>query len=155
MTLTFLGQSILRKTIHPVHSSIFPHLPPDPRFGTVGFWGQGPGDIKTSRSKGENQQQTQRLHIVTSGGIRTRGTLIGAAPHISFPIEKKKNFSFYPRFIFYRLLNQFFLFSTCSPCKQTNRNLRMWIFFLPLVMHGSQWYLGRVSTATRKLKQLT
>ena len=28
-------------------------------------------------------------------------------------------------------------------------------FFLSLIMHGSQWYLGRVSTATRKLKQLT
>ena len=88
---------------------IYPFIPPfssflpAPRFGTVGFWGQGPGDIKTSQSKGENQQQTQRSCSVTSGGIRTQGLLIGAAPHISFhlrfPIEQKKNFLFYPRFI--------------------------------------------------------
>ena len=113
-----------------------PHFSPAPRFGTVGFWGQGPGHTKTFRSKGENQQQTQRSHSVTSGGIRTRGTLIGAAPHISFhlyfPSEKKKNFSFTRDLFFYRLFNQYFLFSTCSPCKQTNRNLRMWIFFCPL-----------------------
>ena len=120
---------------------IYPFIPPfssflpAPRFGTVGFWGHGPGDIKTSQSKGENQQQTQRSCSVTSGGIRTQGLLIGVAPHISFhlrfPIEQKKNFLF-TRDLFYRLLSQYLLFSTCFPCKQTNRNLRMWNFFSPL-----------------------
>ena len=40
---------------------------------------------------------------------------------------------------------------------QTNKSefAHVEFFFSPLVMHGSQWYLGRVSTATRTLKQLT
>ena len=41
-------------------------------FGSVGSW----GERKTSRSKGENQQQTQPTYGVNAG-IWTRATLVG------------------------------------------------------------------------------
>ena len=145
MILTFQDISFLRKTIHPFIPPFFLIFPLTPRFETVGLWGQGPWDIKTTRSKGENQQQTQPSYSVTCGGIRTRDLLIAAASHISFhqrfPLEKKKNFSFTCD-LFYLLLSQYFLFSTSSPCKQTNQNLRIrLIFFCPLscAVHNSTW----------------
>ena len=104
----------------------------------------------TRRYKNHSEQRqepttSQRSCSVTSGGIRTRGLLIGAAPHNSFqqrfPIEKKKNFSITCD-LFYLLLSPYFLFSTCSPCKQTNQNLRIClIFFCPLscAVHNSAW----------------
>ena len=116
-----------------LHSAFF-LISPRPTIWNCWVLRTGTRRYKTSQSKGENQQQTQRSSSVTSGGIRTQGLLIGAAPHISFhlrfPIEQKKNFLF-TRDLFYRLLSQYFLFSTCFPCKQTNRNLRMWNFFSP------------------------
>ena len=48
-------------------------------FGSVGFWGEGkngvPGE-KTSRSKGDNQQQTQPTYGVDAGSW-TPATLVG------------------------------------------------------------------------------
>ena len=48
-------------------------------FGSVGFWGKGKTGVplrKTTRSKGENQQQTRPIHGVDAG-IWTRATLEG------------------------------------------------------------------------------
>ena len=57
-------------------------------FGNDSFWGEGntgvPGE-KTSRSKDENQQQTQPTYDAESGN-RTWATLVGGAlPDVSYP----------------------------------------------------------------------
>ena len=61
-------------------------------FGNAGFWGEG----KTSRSKGENQKQTQPTYGVDVG-IWTRATLVGARRRVLSPlrhplIRKTKDF---------------------------------------------------------------
>ena len=57
-------------------------------FVIVGFWGEEkmevPGE-KSSRSKGENQQQTQPTYGVDAG-IWTRATLMGASTYITGPL---------------------------------------------------------------------
>ena len=57
-------------------------------FVIVGFWGEekteAPGE-KSSRSKGEYQQQTQPIYGVDAG-IWTRATLMGASTYITAPL---------------------------------------------------------------------
>ena len=132
MILTFQNILFLRKTIYPFIPPLFLIFPPRPTIWNCWVLRAGTLRYKNLSEQSENQQQTQRSYSVTSGGIRTRDLFIGAAPHISFhqrfPIEKKKNFSFTCD-LFYLLLSQYFLFSTCSPCKQTHKNLRICVIF--------------------------
>ena len=90
----FPGYIIFAYNNLPIHSSIFPNLFLIPRFETVGFWEQGPSDIKTSRSKGENQQQTQRSYSATSGRCCLTHQF---SPKLSN--WKEAEFLFYLRFI--------------------------------------------------------
>ena len=131
MILTCQEILFFRKTIHPFIPPFFLIFPSPHDLELLGFEDRAPR-YKNLSEQSENQQQTQRSSSVTCGGIRTRDLFIGAAPHISFhqrfPVEKKKNFSFTCD-LFDLLLSQYFLFSTCSPCKQTNKNLRICVIF--------------------------
>ena len=79
-----------------VHENSLKRLPAfqiELEFGSVGFWGEGktrvPGE-KTSRSKGDNQQQTQPTYGVDAR-IRTRATLVGGqcSHHCAKPCSQK------------------------------------------------------------------
>ena len=69
------------KVAHPQSGSSSTRFLIKLEFGNVGFWGEGksgvPGE-KTSRSKGENQQQTQPTFGVDAR-IWTQATLVGEA----------------------------------------------------------------------------
>ena len=58
-------------------------------FGSVSFWGEGktgvPGE-KTSRSKGENQQQTQPTYGVDTGSW-TWATLVGGEDYVKLDAD--------------------------------------------------------------------
>ena len=84
----------------------------------------------------------------------TRSAAPHSALHLRFPIEKKKNFTF-TRDLFYRLFESIFSFLHVLLANKWIGMCACAIFILSLVMHSSQWYLGRVSTPTRKSVLLT
>ena len=73
---------IWRKYIHKAVLRLPDSSVVELEFGNVGFWGENRSvGRKTSRSKGENQQQTQPTYGV-DGGIWTRATLmVGERSH--------------------------------------------------------------------------
>ena len=141
------------KVAHPQSGSSSTRFLIKLEFGNVGFWGEGksgvPGE-KTSRSKGENQQQTQYSHIwrrhwdMNPGHIGGRGE---RSHHCAIPCSPpppcQKQYFYPPMLALFAYLNMLiclFLFGNIQhPDHVRDDNYYVWTFCRLISVRSLFW----------------